>query len=87
MLNVNFCVLPQLCVVHCLIAFLSCRYVLMQASTGATSEVAATGKAAQPCITELSKAELLVSQDTSSLFLGDTSLLCCMGTHDNGLSS
>ena len=42
----------------------------MQPSTGAISELASTGKATQACITEISRSELLISQDTSSLFLG-----------------
>ncbi len=42
----------------------------MQSSSGVTSEIAATGKATQACITEVSRTELLINQDTSSLFLG-----------------
>jgi len=49
---------------------LCCRYVLMQSSSGVTSEIAVTGKATQACITEVSRTELLINQDTSSLFLG-----------------
>ena len=42
----------------------------MQSTNGITSEIAATGKATQACITEVSRTELLINQDTSSLFLG-----------------
>lgn len=42
----------------------------MQSSSGVTNEVAATGKATPACITEVSKSEFLISQDTTSLFLG-----------------
>ena len=44
----------------------------MQSSSGVTNEVASTGKATQACITEVAKSEFLVSQDTTSLFLGKT---------------
>ena len=59
--------------------WLCCRYLLMQSSSGIISEIASTGKAAQACITEVSKNELLISQDTSSLFLGKIVCLysCC----------
>lgn len=46
--------------------------MLMQSSSGATTEVASTSKATQACITEVSKSEFLISQDTTSLFLGKT---------------
>ena len=44
--------------------------MLMQSSSGVTNEVASTSKATQACITEVSKSEFLISQDTTSLFLG-----------------
>ena len=47
----------------------------MQSSSGITSEIAATGKATQACITEVSRTELLINQDTSSLFLGTIDLV------------
>ena len=46
------------------------RYVVMQSSSGVTSEVAQTGKATQACITQVSRSDYLISQDTASLFLG-----------------
>ena len=49
-----------------------CRYVLMQSNSGVTNEVASTGKATQACITEVSKSEFLINQDTASLFLGES---------------
>ena len=42
----------------------------MQPSSGLTTELAPTGKAVQACITEVSKSEMLISQDTATLFLG-----------------
>ncbi|KAL0024599.1 hypothetical protein WJX77_001647 [Trebouxia sp. C0004] len=51
------------------------EYVLMQSSSGITSEIAVTGKATQACVTEVSKTELLINQDTSSLFLGGNAKL------------
>jgi len=47
----------------------------MQSSSGVTSEIAVTGKATQACITEVSRTELLINQDTSSLFLGTIDLV------------
>ena len=47
----------------------------MQSSSGVTSEIAATGKATQACVTEVSRTELLINQDTSSLFLGAIDLV------------
>ena len=47
----------------------------MQSTNGITSEIAATGKATQACITEVSRTELLINQDTYSLFLGTIVLI------------
>lgn len=45
----------------------------MQSSSGVTSEVTPIGKTTQACITEVSRSEFLISQDTASLFLGEQS--------------
>ena len=47
-----------------------CRYVLVHASTGAMTEMFTVGRASGPCMTSLSRNELLVAKDNVAIIVG-----------------
>ena len=49
---------------------LTCRYVLVNASTGVVTEIFSVGKANGPCMTSLSRNELLLAKDNVAVILG-----------------
>jgi hypothetical protein len=75
--------LPQLSLVACRFSHLlttrmrlqlrgapSGRYALVNANTGALTELFSTGKAAAPCVLPLPTGELLLTKDSHGIFIG-----------------